>query len=49
MLGEVTQVVFGLLGFPGYLGFRFVAVNYKLEASLPLQHGTMLWFFTLHQ
>lgn len=27
MLGEVTQVVFGLLGFPGYLGFLFVAVK----------------------
>lgn len=48
MQGEVTQVVFGLLGFPGCLGFLFVAVKKKLEASLPLQHSAMLWFFTRH-
>lgn len=42
MLEEVSQAVSGLLGFPGYLRFWFVAVKQELEASLALWHSPVL-------
>lgn len=49
MVREMTRLVFGLLGSPGFLGLLFVAIEWKLEGSLFLQHKARLLFFTLHQ